>query len=302
MAEDLRIDSSVLFAGYIPVLHDGYIRAFDRHPDATIGIFDREVINEHAEYLRKDIRALSPEDVKKAIMGLGRNATILGLVALSEALTAPIIMPDDDITRSISAAYPGAEISVEPVFLRWDRDNSSEKQAISPDRIVRIDSDDPIIKTLSEEMTQSTNWWRHVGSVIVDVDNNIILKSHNSSVPTEYTSVIEGDPRITARKGEAIDRSIDMHSEIGNIAEAARRGISLEDKSILVTTFPCPYCAKAIAHSGIKSCYYIEGYATLDGQTVLKNAEVEIVKVETELPYDDPRSLKPYPKSKTNLS
>jgi dCMP deaminase len=293
MAEDLK--ENELFAGYIPVLHDGYIEAFSRHPKATIGILDSDVISEHAEYLRKDIRALSPEDAKKAITGLGRNATILGLAALSDALKAPITMPDDDITHSIRESYPDAVISVEPIFLRWDRDNSSEKHAVSPDRIVEMDGNDPVIRTLVDEMNKSTNWWRHVGSAIVDADNNIILSAHNSSTPTEHTSWIEGDPRITAKKGEAIDRSLDEHSEIANIAEAAKQGMSIEGKSIFVTTFPCPYCAKAIAHSGIKSCYYIEGYATLDGQTTLKNAGVEVVKVETRLNPEDPRTLKPYP-------
>jgi len=296
MAEDSKTSNNELFAGYIPVLHDGYVRAFNRYPDATIGIFDTDIVSEHAEYLRKDIRALSPESAQKAIAGLGRNATILGLTALDKALRDPIIMPADDITRSIQISHPDAKITTEPIFLRWDRDNSAEKQAILSDRIISIDCDDPILRTLSNEMGQSTNWWRHVSSAIVDKENEVILVAHNNTLPTEYTSWIEGDPRITARKGESIVRSLDEHSEIANIAEAAKRGMSTEGKSILVTTFPCPYCAKAIAHSGISSCYFIEGYATLDGQTILKDAGVEIVKVETSLPPEDPRSLKPYPK------
>jgi deoxycytidylate deaminase len=287
-------NSPELFAGYIPVVHDGYIRAFDRHPDARIGVFNKDIL-ENIPYTRKDIRALNPEDAVQAISGLGREAFVMGQLSLQEALKRPIIMPEDDITRTLIIENPDADITTEPIFLRWDRDNSTEKQAILPDRIVRIDGDDSIIKMLDEEMNQSANWWRHVGSVVIDAENNIILRAHNNSLPTEYTSWIEGDPRITAHKGNEIDRSIDAHSEIVNIAEAARRGIALEGKSIMVTTFPCPYCAKAIAHSGIKSCYFIEGYATLDGQTTLKDAGVEIVKIETELPPEDPRSLKPYP-------
>lgn len=290
--------SKELFAGYIPVLHDGYIAAFNRHPDATIGIFNDEILSD-TPYLRKDIRALSPEDAKQAIMGLGREVLILGKSALRDALKNPIIMPNDDITRNIITNNPDARITTEPVFLRWDRDNSSETSAITPDRIVQMDSDDPIIKTISQELSQSTNWWRHIGVAVIDDENNIVLSSHNSSLPTEYTTCLDCDPRITARKGESIERSIDIHAEAKAIAEASKKGIALEGTTICVSTFPCPNCAKLIALSGIKSCYYIDGYAMLDGYSILKDFDVEVVKLETKLDPEDPLIFKPYPASRS---
>jgi len=286
-----------LFAGYIPVLHDGYITAFNRHPDATIGVFDSEILDD-VSYLRKDIRALSPEDAKRAISGLGKEVIILGRSALQDALKNPIIMPDDDISRTIIAANPQADITTEPVFLRWDRDNSTDPSVVEPDRTVQIDDNDPIIKRLSSEAAQSTNWWRHIGAVILD-DDIIKLSAHNSSLPTEYTSWIEGDPRITAKKGEAIERSIDIHAEARIIAEASKQGISLEGATICVSTFPCPNCAKLIALSGIKSCYFVEGYSMLDGYSVLKDFGVEVVKLEANLEPEDPLTLKDYPTSQS---
>ncbi len=285
-----------LFAGYVPVIHDGYIKAIDRHPDAKIGVFNSEILGE-LPYLRKDIRALSPEDATKAISGLGRKCVIMGQSALNKALNGPIVMPDDDITRMIVEANPNADIITEPIFLRWDRDNSAEKFSLKPDRVVVMDENDPIVAALNEELSRSTNWWRHLGAVIVDSDNNLSLHAHNSSVPTEYTSLIESDPRITAKKGESIERTIDMHAEARIFAEASKHGISLEGCSICVSTFPCPTCAKLIAHSGIKACYYVEGYAMLDGQSILNDFGVEIIKIDTNLGPEDPKILKPYPSS-----
>jgi len=51
-----------------------------------------------------------------------------------------------------------------------------------------------------------------------------------------------------------------VHAEMDAITSAARKGISLRDGSIYVTTFPCHNCAKHIIASGIKKAYYIEPY------------------------------------------
>ena len=283
-----------MFAGYIPVIHQGYIQAIDRHPGAVIGILNNEVLSEY-DYLRKDIRALTPEAAEQALIGLGRDVVILGNTALKEVLGGRLIMPNDDISRSIAKANPQADLTLEPIFLRWDRDNSTEASDIIPDRIVKMDSSDPIAQTLNHEKALSSNWWRHIGAVIIDDSSAIRLSGHNTPLPSEYSSLFEGDPRITAKKGEAIGRSIDMHAELGLVAEAAKSGMSLDQMTICVSTFPCPTCAKLIALSGIKSCYYVDGYATLDGYKNLKDHGVEIVKLETALEPDDPRILMPYP-------
>jgi len=283
-----------LFAGYVPVIHDGYKTAWDRHRESTIGIFNNEVLNEYGSYLRKDIRALQPEDAEKCINGMGRQTLIIGKKALLDALGEPIIMPSDDITRSIESANPSAQIIKESVFLRWDRDNSVTDSVVIPDRVVSINDGSPMMDILNEELSQSTNWWRHLGAVIFDNDG-VQIQGHNSPVPTEHTSWIDGDPRITAKKGEVIERSIDIHAEASIISEAARKGIYLEGKSICVTTFPCPNCAKLIALSGIKTCYYVEGYSTLDGYDILKSFDVEVIRLDTKLKAEDPNIFKPYP-------
>ena len=69
--------------------------------------------------------------------------------------------------------------------------------------------------------------------------------------------------------------------------------------TMCVSTFPCPNCAKLIALSGIKSCYYIKGYSMLDGYSVLKDFGVEVVKLETKLKSEDPKIFKTYPTSQS---
>jgi dCMP deaminase len=287
---------SELFVGYIPVLHDGYLQAFNRHPDATIGVLDDTVLSD-VPYLRKDIRRLPPAITVAAIRGIGREALLLGQQQLEEALHSPLIMPDDDVTRKIIERYPNASITTESIFLRWDRDNSMETSGVIPDRTVSFGQNDPIVNALSAEAKKSSNWWRHIGVAFVR-EGEIQLTARNSSLPTSYTSSIDSDPRITAQKGEAIERSIDIHAEARLIAEASRTGHSLEGGELYVSTFPCPNCAKLIALSGVRSCYFIEGYAMLDGATILQQSDVEIVKIDTDdFESDTPNNLKPYPTS-----
>ena len=66
-------------------------------------------------------------------------------------------------------------------------------------------------------------------------------------VPDEQIHYSEGDPRSDFSKGVNVELSLFFHSEAQLIAEAAKKGISLEGASMYATTFPCPPCAKLIA-------------------------------------------------------
>ncbi len=281
-------------AGYIPVINDGYLRFFEKHPNAEINVFD-ESITMQFDYLRKDIRALAPENAALLLRGMGRRTRLIGDRALSSLMgTLNVYLPDDDVSRELIARYPESPAVLEPVFLRWDRVNTKVNLDVTPDRIETFASDDPVMRLLNEEARKSTNWWRRVGAVLLD-ENGIMSSAHNSSTPTSYTSAIDGDPRITAKRGEAIETSIDIHAEARLIAERARIGISTEGETIVVSTFPCPNCARLIAESGVKSCYYVEGYAMLDGEDILRSAGVELVKVITEPQVPNPLESRPYP-------
>ena len=125
---------------------------------------------------------------------------------------------------------------------------------------------------------KSTDWWRQVGGVVVK-DGEIILSRTNKHVPSPHQAYADGDPRNTSHKGEDLDKYTTIHAEAGMIAEAAKKGVSLEGTEMYVTDFPCPVCAKQIAYSGVKKLYYTKGYSVLDGERILKDNGVRIIQV-----------------------
>jgi deoxycytidylate deaminase len=52
-----------------------------------------------------------------------------------------------------------------------------------------------------------------------------------------------------------------VHAEMAAITDAARRGVSVSNTTMYVTTFPCHLCAPHIVASGIRRVVYIEPYA-----------------------------------------
>ena len=273
-----------LVAGYMPVIHQGYLDILSRHRESEVGIFDTSIISQF-NYLRKDIRALENEAVVRLLAGLGHRAVSLSRDDLSARIAArqELILFDDDVSRTLAAELDPehATIRFESPFLRWDRRNAAVNTEVIPDRIVS--GLQHIVAPLFEEAEKSTDWWRQVAAGIID--NDSLILSHNRALPGEYTNFIEGDPRITSGRGTDIDRSLFIHAEADLIAHMANQGISTHQKDIYVTTFPCPNCAKLIAAAGIKTCYFVEGYATLDGQRVMKDAGVEIVQVRQDVPH-----------------
>jgi cytidine deaminase len=52
-----------------------------------------------------------------------------------------------------------------------------------------------------------------------------------------------------------------VHAEMAALVDAARRGVSVKDCTMYVTTFPCHLCARHIVAGGIRRLVYIEPYA-----------------------------------------
>lgn len=286
---------------HVPVIHAGYTTMFDRYPDSPIGVMDN-TITSMLDYLRKDIRQLEVRQATRALQGMGYVAYELSVSHLEDAFgeaSRKIIMPDDDMARVLFAKYNiEASTTLDPTFLRWDRQNTRANVDIVPDRIIKIDdllTPDDIVGAMKAESEKSSDWWRHVAAGLVH-DGKLIL-AHNHALPNENTNWIEGDPRILARRGEDIDLSLFIHAESSLVAEMARLGISTQGKEIFVSTFPCPNCAKLLAESGFSKVYFMEGYAMLDGQRVLHDYDIEIVKIDTDKDTfaTDIRRLKPYP-------
>jgi dCMP deaminase len=277
----VTIDSIYIVIAYIPVLHRGYLQFLEKHVSAVkVFLLGEDVLAEFP-HLRKDIRALSPQQMKQALDGLKiiKRVEILSLSQLPN-LDTKIVMPDEDIMHELSERYLTQDkVSYDSVFLRWDKKKSLEEQSVNPDEeISTAERDQKFMLQAQEIAVKSADWWRQVGAVIVK-EGKVISSGHNDHVLGEQQPYFEGDPRGNFHKGDHIELSTAMHAEACLIAQAAKEGISVKGASMYVTTFPCPVCAKLIAYSGIKEVYYTEGYSMLDGEKLLKENGVKIIKV-----------------------
>jgi dCMP deaminase len=268
---------------YVPVLHEGYRKFFERHADSgAVYIFGESIIRKF-DYLAKEIRQLSPALVCKSIESweLVQCVEVLELDSAPDISADEIVMPDEDVCRAFAEEYfSDKKVTFDSVFLRWDKHKSMEERPVRADQTIsKSEFDRTIIADLKNEAEKSSDWWRRIASAVVK-DGKVILRAHNEHLPSPHSPYVNGDPRNTLHKGVGVEYSTSIHSEARLIADAARQGISLEGASVYVTVFPCPPCAKLIAFAGIKKLYYAGGYTVLDQEKILKAKGVEIVYVE----------------------
>jgi dCMP deaminase len=261
---------------YVPVLHQGYLNFFEKYADADLWLISRDAMG-----LKKDIRAVDVEKMKAAIEALAIFERV-GVWVEGQDLReyGELIFPDDEVMRLKAKNYSEThKITFDSIFLRWDSKRSLDKKNVEPDVEITTEALHQEFMSQAEALAdKSADWWRQIGGVIAK-DGDIILSAYNRHVPSEQQPYFDGDPRGNFHKGEYIEISTALHSEAGLIAEAARRGVSLEGTDLYTTTFPCPNCAKLVAYSGIKRVFFREGYSMVDGEELMKNRGVEIIKV-----------------------
>ncbi|MDB5245495.1 MAG: deoxycytidylate deaminase [Parcubacteria group bacterium] len=270
---------------YVPVLHDGYLKFFEKQEGKKrLFLFGSTIIAGFAP-LAKEIRELDPERMRKAIESLGifESVEVLDMDNLKELNVpdATIILPDEDVSRSLAHDHLSqAEVSFDPIFLRWDKHNALKEKPVVPDEQITTDELHRRFMAVAEKDSEkSSDIWRHVGAAIAK-GGELISVTHNTHVPSEHMPYVNGDPRSNFHKGEYLELSTAIHAEAALIAEAARKGTSLEGADMYVTVFPCPPCAKLIAYAGIKNLYCGGGYGVLDGEDILKSRGVNILFVE----------------------
>lgn len=275
---------------YIPGLHEGYLNFFRRHQDALgLFVFGRTLISQF-DYLRKDIRALDPILIVKAVRSWDIFPTVellneMAVNFLNTKATA-IIMPDEPESHEIATIHfsqhlENGSIMFDSVFLRWDMKKSKAEYAVEANRTISTETfDREMMQRAIRESDKSIDWWRQIGAVIVQ-DDRLLMAAHNEPSTSRHYLHLFGDPRSNFKRGVSIELSVFEHAEAMMIAEAARQpDCSLEGASIYVTIFPCPPCAKLIARAGIKKLYFKYGYSLIDGEDVLRHHHVEIVRVQ----------------------
>lgn len=268
---------------YVPVLDKGYIDFFDSHRDSCLFVFGEDTIAEF-DYLRKDLRKMKPGHVVTALRAL----SLIDIVEILtdshlEVLKRPdvyILMPDEDVCREFAARhFPNKPVRFEFLGLRYDRKKTLEQKQIESDYETTFDAlSEGVMAFAENQAKKSMDWWRQIGAVLVK-QNEVLLWAINKPTPSHYTLLHMGDPRSNFKQGQFVEFSNVLHAEAAIVAEAAKRGISLEGADLYSTTFPCPPCSRFVAHSGVKRLFFKEGYAMLDGDEILRSQNVQIIQV-----------------------
>src|SRR5690606_21754280 len=89
----------------------------------------------------------------------------------------------------------------------------------------------------------------HVGCVLVSSG-----QQKNRIIAAGYNGFLPGAPH-QSRLRDGHEQGT-VHAEQNAIADAARRGISVEGATAYITHFPCINCAKILAAAGVKAIKY----------------------------------------------
>jgi dCMP deaminase len=270
---------------YIPVLHEGYRRFVEAHASGRRLFVVGEELYDDYRPLAKDIRRIDASLVARAIdsWGICSSVEVLDLDAavLLASENPAITLPAEDVSYLVvERFFSRCAVRYDPVFLRWDKTRTV--QLLEP-RAGGIDAGDEgfaeLRRRAEAQAGRSIDWWRQVGAAIQFADGRIAAAA-NEHGPHPQSAYAAGDPRSNFFKGVNLELSTATHAEARLLAEAARRGDSTEGAVVYVTDFPCPPCAKLLAHAGIGKLYFRTGYAVLDGEDVLRAAGVELIKVD----------------------
>ena len=128
---------------------------------------------------------------------------------------------------------------------------------------------------------RSTCLRRAVGAVIVK-DKRILSTGYNGA-PVNITHCSEVGclrKKLNVPSGEKHELCRGIHAEQNAIIQAAFHGVSVKEAALYCTNLPCSICAKMIINAGIKNIYYIEGYADSISEDMLKEADIQLMRLD----------------------
>ncbi len=271
----------------VPVIHVKYLELFKKYPN-HLYILSNTLLRQWSKFkfLQRDLRTIQQKEIYNFIKssGLVKEVTLLTPKIISELKrqkNISIVMPNEDVSHWLAEKFfPKEKIKFENVFLRWNKPVSLQELKVAPDRkMTSSEFHKKLITKAKKLQEKSANWWRQIGALVTTAQGKIILSSFNRHVPTQENIAVYGDLRSCFQAGEYHELSNSIHAEASLIGLAAREGISLKNKNMYVTTFPCPTCAKLIAEAGIKKVYYQKGYSLSDAEKILRTAGIEIILV-----------------------
>lgn len=129
---------------------------------------------------------------------------------------------------------------------------------------------------------RSTCTRRAVGAVLVK-DRRILSTGYNGAPSNVQHCFDVGCLReqMNVPSGERHELCRGIHAEQNAIIQAAYHGVSIKGATLYCTNLPCVICAKMIINAGIVYILYESGYADTLSKEMLAEANVELVKLES---------------------
>ena len=128
---------------------------------------------------------------------------------------------------------------------------------------------------------RSTCLRRSVGAVVVK-EKRVLSTGYNGApmnvAHCRVTGCIREQMKIPSGERHELCRGI--HAEQNAIIQAAYHGASIKDADLYCTNLPCSICAKMIINAGIRTIYYLSGYADTMSEEMLEEAGVDVLKLQ----------------------
>ena len=141
--------------------------------------------------------------------------------------------------------------------------------------------DEYFMEMASLASSRSTCLSRKVGAVIVQDRNPISTGYNGPASGVKHCAEIGGCIRRNRpdyKSGAFLELCPASHAEQNAIAFVARHGISTENATIYVTTYPCKDCMNSIINSGIKRIVFDGDYNADLSKDISTESGVELVK------------------------
>src|SRR4051794_35062775 len=109
-----RTPQEVVLVAYVPVIHRGYWTFFGFNAEAKKMFVIGQDLLSKIDYIRKDLRALDPDNAVKLIKAAGIFNSVAKLSSKQiPSIDKPgkrIILPDEDISREVGKLFKNAKI------------------------------------------------------------------------------------------------------------------------------------------------------------------------------------------------
>jgi len=127
---------------------------------------------------------------------------------------------------------------------RWTKDQLEAEHLGADPSNIRPSWDNQFMEIARITARRATCDRSHVGCVLV-VERRIVSTGYNGSFPGAVHCDEVGHHMVDGRCTRTV------HAEMNAVADAARRGVSIEGATAYLTREPCPMCLKLLIAAGI---------------------------------------------------